>query len=219
MTTTTSDDQHALEVEGNGSIVEAAGGLAAMLTSIMGLLGSHPVTMMSIAALALGAALLVEGGVVATQYSKLLALIDGGPARGWKLKAGMTTEIVGGAASMVFGVLALLGFAPLTVLPLAVVSSAAAILLASGALLRLGDIRGRMLGLGDVARRTSHWAVRTAAALQAFTGTGALVLAVIALTTPAHASLSTLVGLLALGASVVFSGSALGARLSRTLVD
>lgn len=210
------EQKHVLEVEGAGSIVEAGGGLAVIVLSIIGLAGANPSFMVSIAGIALGAALLAEGGAVAGEYSKLLSMTTGGRFEAAELGGGMTTELIAGGSALVLGILGLLRLAPLTLLPIAVITVGAALMLTSGAVQRLNDVKVRAIGLSENAQKVTHAAVSSAAGAQIFTGVGAIVLGIIALTTaPATAATLTLVGLLALGASVTLSGSALAGRLMR----
>lgn len=218
MTTSTHpfDEKRVLEVEGTGSIVEAGGGLAVIVLSIIGLAGANASFMVSIAGIALGAALLAEGGAIAGEYSKLLSLTTEGRFDAAELGGGMTTELIAGGAALVLGILGLLRLAPLTLLPIAVITVGAALMLTSGAVQRLNDVKVRAMGLSETARKVTHAAVSSAAGAQLFTGVAAIVLGIIALTaSPATAGMLTLVGLLALGASVTLSGSALAGRLLR----
>ena len=218
MTTSTQpfEERHVLEVEGAGSIVEAGGGLAVIVLSIIGLAGANPGFMVSIAGIALGAALLAEGGAIAGEYSKLVHMTTGGRFDAAELGGGMTTELIAGGAALVLGILGLLHLAPLTLMPIASITVGAALVLTSGAVQRLNDVKVRALGLSDTARRVTHAAVSSAAGAQVFTGVGAIVLGILALTTaPGAAATLTLVAFLAIGAAVTLSGSALAGRLMK----
>lgn len=217
MTTSTSgfDEKHVLEVEGTGSIVEAAGGLAVIVLAIIGLAGAYPTFLMCIAGIAIGVALLAEGGAIAGEYSRLLSMTTAGRFDAAELGGGMTTELIAGGGALVLGILGLLHLAPLTLLPIAAIVVGAAMMLTSGAVMRLNDVKVRAMGLSETAQRVTHAAVSSAAGAQLFTGVGAMVLGIIALTSPAIAPMLTLVAFLALGASVTLSGSALAGRMMR----
>lgn len=218
MTTTTHgfDEKRVLEVEGTSSIVEAGSGLAVMVLAIIGLAGASPTFMVAIGGIALGAALLIEGGAVAGEYSKLLSMTTEGRFEAAELGGGMTTELIAGGAALVLGILALLHLAPLTLMPIAVITVGAALVLTSGAVMRLNDVKVQAIGLSATAQRVTHAAVSSAAGAQVFVGVGSIVLGILALTTaPGSAAMLTLVALLALGASVTLSGTAVAGRLMR----
>lgn len=209
------EEQPGLEVEGAGSILEAAGGLAVIVLAIVGLGGIYPIFLVSVGGIALGGALLVEGGVIAGEYARLLTMTHEERFEGTELGAGMTTELIAGGATLVLGILALLSVVPLTLLPIAVILTGAALAMTSGAVQRLNDIKTEALGLSGPARRVTRAAVSSAAATQAFVGMGVVVLGIIALSAPDSAETLTLVALLALGASLTLSGTALAGRLAR----
>lgn len=217
MTTTTHPfpEKRKLEVEGAGSIMEAAGGLGVIVLAIVGLAGIFPIFLVSVAGIALGAALLVEGGVIAGEYSRLLTMSTEERFEGTELGAGMTTELVAGGVALVLGILGLLHVAPLTLLPIAVITVGAALALTASTVQRLNDVKTEALGLSATAQRVTRAAISSAAGAQAFVGMAAIVLGIVALSSPDSAATLTLVALLALGASLTLSGSALAGRLVR----
>ncbi len=90
-----------------GSIAEGVGGAGAIVLAILGLIGILPATLASIAVIAIGLALLVGGGAVAAQYSRLLTKAE--PGSGAQLiGGGMTMEALCGLTGVVLGILALL---------------------------------------------------------------------------------------------------------------
>jgi hypothetical protein len=103
-----------------GSFAEAIGGVGAVVLAILALVGVMPERMAAIATLAVGVALLLEGIAIATRFSKLFSqtgrsLADAG---------GMGAEFLGGAAGGVLGLLAILNMAPMTLMSIAIMSSA-----------------------------------------------------------------------------------------------
>jgi hypothetical protein len=67
------EEQKSIRVLAGGSIVEAADGLAVVVSAILGLAGVVPLYMAFIATILLGVALLFKGWVLASWYSKLLS--------------------------------------------------------------------------------------------------------------------------------------------------
>src|SRR5262245_17524303 len=70
---TVEQERRAIEEVGGGSIVESIGGIGALVLSILGLIGFIPVTMASLAAIAAGGALLIGGGTLASQYTRIFS--------------------------------------------------------------------------------------------------------------------------------------------------
>ena len=99
-------DDKLLETLAGGSLVKAIGGAAAIVLSILGLARVYPYISLSIATIAVGVALLFEGGAIAAKYQRLLPATrpdqpgegPGLQARTIELGGGMTSEFVGGAA-------------------------------------------------------------------------------------------------------------------------
>jgi hypothetical protein len=212
---TTYNEKAVLEVETTGSLIEAATGIAVIVLAIIGLARGDTGFMTSITGIVLGAALLAEGGTVAAEYSKLLAMVTGGTLGAVELGGGMTVEILAGGSAIVLGILRLLGFSPEILLPVAVIAVGTSSIFAASGLQRLNTLKLQAAGLSDIAQKVAQAIVAGAIAAQVLAGGGAIVLGILALTLTAHAAVLTLVGLLVLGASVTVSGAALTGRLLR----
>jgi hypothetical protein len=100
-----------MEVVSSGSMIEAVGGFAAVVLSILALVSVAPTYLPPIAAIVLGIALLFEGGAVASRYWRLPDEVVTGRWASMELASGMVTEFLAGVAGVVLGILALLGFA------------------------------------------------------------------------------------------------------------
>jgi hypothetical protein len=204
-----------LEIETTGSVIEAATGVAVIVLAIIGLARADTGFMTSITGIILGAALLAQGGAIAAEYSKLIAMVTGGTVGAVELGGGMTVEILAGGSTIVLGILGLLGFSPEILLPAAIIAVGASSIFAASGLQRLNTLKVQAAGLSDIAQKVAQAAVAGAIAVQVLAGGGAIVLGILALTLTAHAAVLTLVGLLVLGASVAVSGTALTGRLLR----
>ncbi len=167
-----------------GSAIEAIGGIAAIVLAIIGLAGLIPGDLAAIAAIVIGASLLLQGGAVMSSLRHLEAGAGVGGA--------MSAESLGGIAAIVLGILALLGISPGILLSAAVLTLGAALLLGAGALPFAGG--GSAFAGG-----------------QAFIGIGAVVLGILAVVGIAQVTLQ-LVAFLVLGCGVFFAGSAVGTR-------
>jgi hypothetical protein len=203
------DEKQTAKVVAGGSIAEALAGLAAAALAILGLAGVMPGYLAAIATIAAGVALLAQGGAVAARWSRLVAET---PGYEWdpksELGSGMTGEILGGATGIVLGVLALIGVAPPVLIPVALLVFGGAMLVGSGTTVDLGQMRGGASRFDRGAREITVAASGT----QMLIGIAAIVLGILALIGIDPLTLS-LVGLLATGASILFSGSAVSSRM------
>lgn len=188
-----------------GSAIEAIGGIAAIVLAIIGLTGLLPGDMAAIAAIVLGASLLLQGGAV------MSGLRHFGASAG--LGGAMSAESMGGIAAIVLGVLALLGTSPAILLAAAAIALGAGLLLGAGAMPFAGGTTTSTTGTLEEA--CSHAVMRATSSAfasgQAFIGIGAVVLGILAVVGIAPVTLE-LVAFLGLGAGVLFAGSALGTR-------
>lgn len=93
-----------------GSLAEVACGAATVVLAILALTGTMPGYLVPIATIVLGVALLAHGGAVA---ARLRALSAATGAAGWDMRpelgGGTGAELIGGAAGVVLGILALVG--------------------------------------------------------------------------------------------------------------
>jgi hypothetical protein len=188
-----------------GSTSEVIGGGAAVVLAILGLAGIEATYMLPIAALAIGATLLIEGGVMLTRFADLAAEL---PAqhRGMDFGGGVSAEFLGGCAGIVLGVLALVGVAPQVLISVAALVFGGALLLGSGTTARFRNF-GFAMSDHPMAHEAAREATLAASGAQSLVGIAAMVLSILALTHIQPVML-TLVALLIVGASVVLSGTA-----------
>ncbi len=208
----------ALEFLGGGSLAESVAGAGAMVLAILALSGIEVIYLGAVATIAMGAALLFEGGAIAAEYSRILASLKDDSLSNLELGGGMTAESVAGIAGIVLGVLALLGVAPLSLMAVAVLVFGSALIIGTAANLRLRDLSLDGRNLDPRAHRTIRAFVSATAGTQVLVGVGALVLGIIALQGIAPLTL-VMVGLLGLGSAVLLSGTALGAEMLEEATD
>jgi hypothetical protein len=123
-----------LEAAAYGGFVDALGGIVTMVLAIIGLSGVKPEPLVSIATIVFGAALLIQGGAMLSEFAQIEAPMEAGVATGG---TGISALFLVGAAGIVLGVLALLGvFAPILTAA-AVIAFGAALLISSSAVWRL----------------------------------------------------------------------------------
>jgi len=203
----------AFETAMGGSGLEALGGIAALVLGILGLLNVLPGMMAAIGVILIGVGFLSQGTSVAARYTELLKALDGGGTakQAAEIAGGMTTEFIAGVAGIIMGVLALLGIAPLHLMASVMVVFGAALLMSSAE-------TNRLISMGTLederARQLFRIAVPTTAGGQILAGLAAIILGILALViSPPLALTLTLVGVVVVGASLLFSGSAVAGRL------
>ena len=204
-------EHEAVEVVAGGSLAETIGGAGAVVLAILALAGILPGPLAAVATIGVGAALLFEGASIAAEFQALRLDVVSNRTEASELGGGMTAETLAGLAGVALGILALLGLAPTTLMAVALIVFGGGLLLGSVATARLNDlkIRGEV---SDTARTVARASVETASGAQILVGAGGVVLGILALVGLAPATLIA-VGMLSLGASVLFSGSAVGGKM------
>ncbi len=192
------------------SVAESFAGVAAVVLSILGLLGALPRPLSAIATICGSAALLLEGGAVATRLHRLSRALGAGDA---DISGGLGAESFAGVAGVVLGVLSLLGVAQLVLLSVATIVLGAGLLLGSAAMTRVNSIR---IAGGpaptDAAGLIARESVYGASGAHVLVGLGMIVLGILALL-GIDSLLFTLIAMLSLGAVLLLSGAAIGGRL------
>lgn len=205
-------------VEATGSIVEAVGGIAVVVLSIVALSRTGGAAIpVAVATIILGAALLAEGGAIATEFSRLLSIATSGTMNAAEVGSGMTAEIFLGASVLVLGILALLGISSAALIPAAIITTGGMMLLTAGAVHRMNHIRIRTGAAPESAQTLIMAASSGAAAFQVLAAIAAIVLGILALVSTTHATAFMPLGLLVLGAAIVLSGTSLTGSMMRIL--
>lgn len=199
-----------------GGVMDAIGGIATAVLAIIGLAGWHPELLAGVATIVFGAALLIQGGTLLSEYSQVFtpagALQTASDAAGGD---GLAAMFPVGIAGIVLGILALLGIASYSLTSASVIAFGAALMLSAQSVRRLYRMQAD-------ARRTSvsSYATREflagemaagSAGIQFVAGLAALVLGILAVVMAAtlRSELLTLVALLIVGLTNIISGSAL----------
>ncbi|MEJ2397545.1 MAG: hypothetical protein P8Z67_04650, partial [Gammaproteobacteria bacterium] len=107
------EERHIAMSVGTGSTAEIIGGAAVIVLTILGLANVAQGLMFAVATIAIGIAILFEGGSVAVEYSQLVNRTADNTLQTVELGSGMTIEMAAGIAGIVLGVLSLLGIVPL----------------------------------------------------------------------------------------------------------
>lgn len=210
---TSPEDRHIAMSVGAGSTAEIVGGAAVIVLTILGLANVAPGLMYAVATIAIGIAILFEGGSVAAEYTQIANKTAESKFEKIDLGSGMTVEMVAGIAGIILGVLSLLGIVPLILSAAAIVVYGASLILSSGMTLRLNDLKfEETADTHPRAQKLAYEAIHATVGAQILIGLSATVMGVLALVGVASTVL-VLVALLAIGTSLLLSGGAVGGRL------
>jgi hypothetical protein len=180
--------------------------MGTIVLSILGIVGVFPSYMAAIAVIALGTILLFQSGNVVLHYRELLG--EAGAINivsASVISRGITAEFLAGLASIVLGVLALLGIVPMTLLSVAVIIYGGTLMLTSGESIWLNSLVAKD---NAVLHQLMHCMSLAAAGAQILAGVAGLVLGILALVGIAPI-IMVLVALLATGTSILLRSSAL----------
>jgi hypothetical protein len=209
------------ESAAKGGFVDAIGGLTTIVLGVLGLAGVAPTMMIGIATVVFGAALLIQGGTMLSEYAQII-FPPGAKATSVDHFGGNSLSVVFlvGAAGIVLGVLALLKIHAMDLTPIAVIAFGTALVLSSNAVWHLHSLKHALIRsatqstegeskLAGIEILASEMASGSAG-LQALVGLAAIVLGILALAgTGIDSAVLILVAFLALGATLVLTGSAL----------
>jgi hypothetical protein len=218
MSTIVSSEHTFQEAATYGGIADAIGGVATVVLAIIALSGINEQMLAAIATIVFGAALLIQGGTMLTEYTKLIFPAGSvGPAEDVMGGGGLSALFLVGAAGIVLGVLALINLVPQTLMAAAVIAFGGALLLSSNSVWHLYRAKHASHQL-DITRRLSGGEILAgemasgSAAIQCLAGLATIVLGILAVT-GANPVVLTLVGLLILGATVLLTGSTLSGAI------
>jgi hypothetical protein len=210
------EKQTSVKIVRGGTVAEGVAGGIGIVLAILGLLYILPQMMLPIATIVLGVAFLLEGGAIASRFSKLLSETAKGRFETSELGVGLTTEFIGGIATVILGILALLRIAPSILMPVSAIVFGATLLFGSGVTARLNHLEEPKSEDYRAFREVAHEAVTVATGVRILLGLSAVVLGIIALSGISWMILS-LVSLLCVAVSDVTNGSALAAKMMGAL--
>lgn len=201
-----------LETTMGRSVTGSVCGAAVVVLAILGLVHVFPEVLVTIATIVFGVALLIKGGVISAEYSKLLSHLSGEGHHKMELAGGMSVEVMTGIAGIVLGILALMNIASETLVAIAVITFGLGAAMGSSVLSRLNALKLEALGSEGTHHKVAHDMLSAAVGTQLLSGVAAIVLGILVLTGTAPMVLS-LVALLILGADSLLSGGALTGKL------
>ncbi|MBI5012483.1 MAG: hypothetical protein HZC06_07010 [Methylocystis sp.] len=205
-----------------GGLIDAIGGVATIVLVICGLVGIAPPMMVAIATIVFGVALLIQGGAMLSEYTQVV-FPGGVRASSVEQMGGNSLALVFlvGAGGIVLGVLSLLGISAPVLSPVAVIGFGTALLLSSNAVWRLYVLRRASAQMETAVGQSQYVGAEMlasemasgSAGIQALAGLAAIVLGILALAGNTADLTLNLVALLALGSTIVLTGSTLSATV------
>lgn len=200
------------EAASYGGFVDALGGIATIVLAIIGLSGVKPDILVSISTIVFGAALLIQGGAMLTEYAQIEVAPDTNVATSG---GGLSALFLVGVGGIVLGVLALLGVHAPVLTAVSVIAFGAALILSSSAvwqLLTSRSVAARFQSRAPMLRVVASEVAAGSVGLQAMAGLAVVVLGILAVSGILTEAL-TLVALLVAGAAIVLTGSTLSGTM------
>jgi hypothetical protein len=213
MSMTYSSSTASSEVASYGGFVDALGGIATVVLAIIGLAGVHPEILIAIATVVFGAALLIQGGAMLTEFALIETTREAGTA---STGGGLSALFLVGFAGIVLGVLALLGVDASILTAVSAIAFGAALVVSSSAvwqLLTSRSIAERFNTRNPVVRVMASEVAAGSSGLQAMAGLAVIVLGILAVAGIFTMAL-TLIAFLVAGAAIVLTGSTLSGMMT-----
>ena len=201
-----------------GGFVDAVGGIVTIVLAVVGLAHTAPEMMIAIATVVFGAALLIEGGTLLSEYARIIfppgtAVSTAGQFGGGSLSA----VFLAGAGGIILGILALLGINPGVLTSAAIIAFGTALMLSSNSVSSLHQLKRASLTTAEKSSTSASEILANEMALgtagmQALAGLAAVVLGILALA-GGNAVILALAALLVLGATLILTGTTLSATV------
>jgi hypothetical protein len=204
------DDRVTAMVMASGSSFEMFSALIALVLGVLAIFGYFPIYMAAVATVAIGFALLAQGGTVAARWRKAARVVGHERTEAMSI----TTEMLGGGLAVILGLLALVDVAPMTLLPAAALVLGIAVLLGAPAQPDLADAAP---SITPTRATRSRAAVRTSGGVMAIGGLLAIVVGVLAATGIAPALPLTSIALVCVAATLAVAGASLFSLFARRL--
>jgi hypothetical protein len=211
-TTFSTENSAGAEASAYGGFVDALGGIATIVLAIIALAGTKSDILLPIATIVFGAALLIQGGAMLSEFAQTEATAEtsAGVSGG-----GLAGLFLVGIAGIVLGVLALLGLHPLVLTAAAAIAFGGALVVSASAvsqLLTMRSVAARFPAGGSMLSVVASDVAAGSSGIQAMAGLAAIVLGILAISGTASLAL-TLVALLVAGAALVMTGSTLSGTM------
>lgn len=210
-------DRRATGIIAGGATLKTFGGIAVAILAILALIGLIPAVLVAIGGIVFGAAILLEGLSITSQYNQLAHQIAIDRSERVEVGGSGGVELLVGLAAIALGILSLLGVAAPVLIPALIIAGGVGLILSAGSLQRLNDLNLSLLVDSDLGRRIGRNSMMGGEVAQVLGGLGAVVLGILSLVIIAPTAaegFGTLpqVGLLVLGVASAISGAALAGK-------
>jgi hypothetical protein len=194
-----------------GGLADAIGGISTIVLAIIALAGVHPEIILPIAVIVFGAALLIQGGTMVSEYESIASPVGGTSVTPEQFSlGGLSTLFLVGVAGIVLGILALLGIESPILTAISIIAFGAALLLSSNSMRHLSMLQTACTTEAPRpgAKLLADEMASGSASVQMLAGLAAIVLGVLAVA-GVNANILTLAALIILGSAIILTGSAL----------
>jgi hypothetical protein len=195
-----------------GGFVDALGGIATIVLAIIALSGTKAEPLLSIATIVFGAALLIQGGAMLSEFAQIEVSTDTASVSGG---GGLAALFMVGVSGIVLGVLALLGVHALILDSVAAIAFGGALVVSATAvwqLLTSRSIAARFQSRSTMLRVVASEVAAGSSGVQGMAGLAVIVLGILAVS-GIYSLVLTLVALLVAGAAIVMTGSTLSGAM------
>ncbi|MGA7324215.1 MAG: hypothetical protein WBX25_06985, partial [Rhodomicrobium sp.] len=170
-----------------GGFADAVGGIATVVLAIIGLAHSSPEMLAAIATIVFGAALLIQGGTMLTEYARII-FPQGAVETGVGQFAGgsLSAVFLAGSAGIILGILAILGINAGVLISAAVIAFGVALVLSSSSIWQLHRAKRAALASGEGVEASAGEILANemavgSAGVQALAGLAAIILGILAI--------------------------------------
>jgi hypothetical protein len=210
-------DRRATGIIAGGATLKTFGGIAVAILAILALIGLIPAVLVAIGGIVFGAAILLEGLSITSQYNQLAHQIAIDRSERVEVGGSGGVELLVGLAAIALGILSLLGVDASVLIPALIIAGGVGLILSAGSLQRLNDLNLSLFVDSDLGRSIGRNSMMGGEVAQVLGGLGAVVLGILSLVIIAPTAaegFGTLpqVGLLVLGVASAISGAALAGK-------
>ncbi len=189
-----------------GALIIGGGGVAAIVLTILGLANVATNGMLAVATIVIGVAFILQGMETVAEYSA--AATNGEESNAAPITGGVTSELLVGGAGIILGILSLVAVSAMYLVPAALITFGAALLLTGFTGSQGLPSNGRTGTTDGAARELVRQAKFGASGAQVIVGISAIILGILAYILPNVGQVLALVGLLAVGASLLVTSAA-----------
>ncbi len=209
-----------------GSGAEILVGMGAIACAILGLVNVASIVTLSVAVIAVGCGLIMQGMTITGAFSTLLRQTSEGQIGNVTFGGGIGKEILGGMAGIGLGIASIVGLVPNILLPVAAIVLGATFISSSVTISHVNNLMVKHSGINAASKEVAGAAILDASGLEILAGLAAITLGIIELVTAGGAvagaagvgvATITLVAFLILAIATFLAGMSLSGRTLTSL--